>query len=123
MYLNFNTKQLVYIFLLILLIFVVAIRSSLYGNINERFADNAFTIDIVKKQSFQSNLSPSSTTEPEISDEEKARREWIKSFDPLEHLKVSDSIQNLKWINNICNEQRDIEKYFHISVKIILQHI
>ncbi len=71
---KFNKKQLVYIFLLTLLIFVIAIRSSIYKTINERFIDNAFTVDIVKKQSSQSNSLPSSTKEPELSDEEKARR-------------------------------------------------
>lgn len=73
MYFNFNKKRLIYILLLVILLCVVAIRSSVHKKVHERFVDNAFTVDVVQKQSPQYQLT-SSALDSELTDEEKARR-------------------------------------------------
>lgn len=75
MYLNYDNKRLIYIFLLVLLMSVIAIRTSIRTRHLEKFVDNAFTVDIIKK-SLQESGPGRNTTFPtdELSDEEKARR-------------------------------------------------
>jgi DNA repair exonuclease SbcCD ATPase subunit len=66
MYMKLNTKRLIYIILLVLLVCFVAIRSSIYIKNNERFMNNAF---IVQKTLPQSGIVNAS----DLTEEEKAR--------------------------------------------------
>jgi hypothetical protein len=74
MYLKFNAKRLTYMFLLILLMCFVAIRSSIYFENYERFVDNAFIIQKSSQQSLTgSGANKGITNDSELTEEEKAR--------------------------------------------------
>jgi chromosome segregation ATPase len=76
MYLNFNTKQLTYIFLLVLLMCIIAIRGSINLKFNETFIDNAFTIQqpLPEALALAKRTNGISTgNEAQLTEEEKAR--------------------------------------------------
>lgn len=78
MYLKYDNKRLIYIFLLFVLMCIIAIRSSIKIKNLEGFVDNAFTVDIIKK-----NIQDSQKTalqSEELSNEEQARRARLNKW-------------------------------------------